>query len=255
MLACLQPFNCFYRHARYELAVTLLDIFKAPFVYVKFRDFFMADILTSIKGSLIDIGYMAYYFGNGNYLTQNPLGIHESSFYKWWVIVMSFAPFWWRFWQCIYKFYNFKDFKQFVNSMKYASKFIPTIVVLLGNKKKFGTDVTFWWYFGAELWATLFSLYWDFRWDWGMFIGTTRETRFIRDQTKFKKSFYYFCMVQNLVFRFWWVPNCITIRYYGHLLWFDALGVMAFISAVVEIVRRTIWAILRVENEFFNNFE
>lgn len=68
VLACVQPFfNCFYRHARYELGVTLLYIFKAPFAYVRFRDFFMADILCSIKGSLMDIGYMAYYFGNGNF--------------------------------------------------------------------------------------------------------------------------------------------------------------------------------------------
>jgi len=30
---------------------------------------------------------------------------------------------------------------------------------------------------------------------------------------------------------------------------------MIFLGVMVEAVRRTIWAILRVENEFYNNFE
>ena len=30
---------------------------------------------------------------------------------------------------------------------------------------------------------------------------------------------------------------------------------MLFTSMIIETYRRTIWAVLRIENEFFNNFE
>lgn len=57
MVICLQPFNkCFHRNARYELLYTLWQIFKAPFGYVRFRDFFLADVITSMHTPLVDIG-------------------------------------------------------------------------------------------------------------------------------------------------------------------------------------------------------
>lgn len=33
------------------------------------------------------------------------------------------------------------------------------------------------------------------------------------------------------------------------------IEIMTFLSMMAEAVRRTIWALFRVENEFFNNFE
>ena len=33
------------------------------------------------------------------------------------------------------------------------------------------------------------------------------------------------------------------------------LELFTFISMMVEIIRRTFWSLIRVENEFFNNFE
>ena len=33
------------------------------------------------------------------------------------------------------------------------------------------------------------------------------------------------------------------------------IEIMAFVGMMTEAIRRTVWAIIRVENEFFNNFE
>jgi hypothetical protein len=49
-------FKCCYRRARYQLGIVLWNILIAPFGSVRFRDFFMADIITSMGTPLSDIG-------------------------------------------------------------------------------------------------------------------------------------------------------------------------------------------------------
>lgn len=154
---------------------------------------------------LVDIGYTFYYFVNGDFLTRN--GDYEKSegFMYHFVLIMAFLPYWFRFWQCIHKWFTAANKMQLVNSGKYLSKFGPPLAFYLGAAKKVDVDSSFWIYFAAQMFQTLFCMYWDFRWDWGMFIGTKKKTRFIRDQTKFSKKFYYFAMLSNFIFRFWWL--------------------------------------------------
>jgi hypothetical protein len=59
---CVQPcFKCGYRTARYQLLITFIEIFKAPFGRVRFRDFFFADVLTSVGTTLQDFGIAIFY--------------------------------------------------------------------------------------------------------------------------------------------------------------------------------------------------
>jgi len=62
IIMCLNPFNCFHRMARKELGYTILQILIAPFGSVRFRDFFFADVLTSIGKPLGDMGFIAVHF-------------------------------------------------------------------------------------------------------------------------------------------------------------------------------------------------
>ena len=103
--------------------------------------------------------------------------------------------------------------------------------------------------------TTTFCLYWDFRWDWGLFIGTTNKTRFLRDEMKFSHKFYYGAMLTNFILRFWWLIGVFTVKYSGSTLIVEQLGILTFVSGMAEAARRTLWSVLRVENEFFNNFE
>jgi len=104
--------------------------------------------------------------------------------------------------------------------------------------------------------TTLFCLYWDFKWDWGLFRGTTRETWLLRDQTKFSPLFYYCLMITNTALRFWWVIPTLSMagNNFGVPLLYN-FQVMVFLGMIAEAVRRGLWSIVRVENEFFNNFE
>ena len=61
-LYCLNPFfRCGYRTARFQLLITLKEIFISPFGRVRFRDFFFADVITSMSVPLSDIGNTCYY--------------------------------------------------------------------------------------------------------------------------------------------------------------------------------------------------
>ena len=62
-------------------------------------------------------------------------------------------------------------------------------------------------------------------------------------------------MFSNTLFRLWWIVGSFTITFGDSALFLDKLGLLTFLSMMIEAIRRTIWAVLRVENEFHNNFE
>lgn len=58
------------------------------------------------------------------------------------------------------------------------------------------------------------------------------------------------------MFRFWWLIGSAHIRFAGtSAFWLDHIEAMTMIGVMVELTRRMVWAVIRVENEFFNNFE
>ena len=59
---CLMPVHCFYFRGRVQLAKTLLHIFISPFGKVRFRHFFLADIITSMTAPLQHLFIIACYF-------------------------------------------------------------------------------------------------------------------------------------------------------------------------------------------------
>ena len=71
----------------------------------------------------------------------------------------------------------------------------------------------------------------------------------MRDQVTFSHGFYYKAIVTNLLLRFWWL----IAVFIG--LDETNLQITLFIGMMAEAIRRTLWAIIRIENEFFNNFE
>jgi len=92
-------------------------------------------------------------------------------------IIVAFLPYWWRFWQCIKKWYKSGNIWQLVNAGKYFSKFGPAITVKILHASKYidydaDKNAPFYYFFIAEMIQTMFSLYWDYVWDWGLFFGT-----------------------------------------------------------------------------------
>lgn len=68
IILCLLPLHVFYLRTRQELMRVLFNIFLSPFGIVKFKHFFLADILTSMVYPLKDIGSMVCFFASGAWL-------------------------------------------------------------------------------------------------------------------------------------------------------------------------------------------
>ena len=66
-------------------------------------------------------------------------------------------------------------------------------------------------------------------------------------------NLYYFVIVEDLFCRFFWTTSLLSPAAVNTL--FFSSEVLFFVQEVVEGVRRTLWAFVRVENENINNFE
>ena len=104
----------------------------SPFGTVRFKDFFLADVITSMSTPLADIGLIVLLVGQGHDSNKSKIAIYFT--------IMSFAPYWWRFWQCINKRVKQGNKQQEANALKYLSKFGPPVAVLLGSGKTFDTQ-------------------------------------------------------------------------------------------------------------------
>jgi hypothetical protein len=65
VVLCCLPLHLFYLKTRLELFKTLMHILIAPFGPVKFKDFFLADILTSLTHSFKDFISTIFFFISG----------------------------------------------------------------------------------------------------------------------------------------------------------------------------------------------
>ena len=95
-------------------------------------------------------------------------------------VLCSILPFWWRFWQCINKFYNTRYVEvevsnnkrvsklHMINALKYAAKLVPPIVlaVYAGSSKIEGDHFQLW--FWTQMFATIYVTSWDYYMDWGL---------------------------------------------------------------------------------------
>ena len=122
------------------------------------------------------------------------------------------------------------------------------LIILFGSKGLF-----FWLYIFFQMLATIFVTVWDFFMDWGLFRSTKKSTPYLRNQLTFEPSFYYKCMFLNLILRhFWLIPLFLNPHFNNGLSCFQPL---ILTSMLAEMVRRSIWSVIRVENESLNNFE
>ena len=107
-----------------------------------------------------------------------------------------------------------------------------------------------------QLIATFYCLVWDYYMDWGLFRSWKAESFGLRPRLKYPQWFYYFAMFTNFLMRFYWVLAIWHFTFHDdNEFVMNYFEVFPFMSLMIEAIRRTQWALIRVENEFFNNFE
>ena len=76
-----------------------------------------------------------------------------------------------------------------------------------------------------------------------------RRNSILREETRFPDSIYYIAMLLDLIFRISWAVSLFPTA-------FGITGDMHYVSlplGCVEVIRRCIWNVFRLENEHINN--
>ena len=211
LLLCIMPIHCFYLRARKQVAKSLWETLISPFGRVKFRDFFLADIITSMTGPIQHMFIIACYYKEGHFKTGLPVKIQDecqvANGFFW---VFAFLPYWWRFAQCLNKYKNTKMKVHLINGGKYFSCLVSPAVLMFLVKSdsrtglKFKDNNMFWLYFVCKFVQTTYCFIWDIYMDWGLLRQNKpgSNNRFLREKMNFPPVFYYWAIFSDFILRY-----------------------------------------------------
>lgn len=119
-----------YRVARFEIIKVLGHILISPYGLVKFRDFFLADVITSARLMLSDSTSMVCFYTSKEFLIEtDPVTCswQPNLNYVWAII-----PYWWRFWQCLHRYYGDRsNTNQLINAGKYFMSMMSGVLAMM----------------------------------------------------------------------------------------------------------------------------
>jgi hypothetical protein len=258
MFVLFNPFDVLQLQARYRFCKVVLRNASAPFLAVRFEDFFLGDQITSHSRTLVDIVYIFVFYFSGARESGAPL----SAFPKAVKVICSFLPLWWRFAQCFRRYadqgqvtgrvrwffwYVDKRWHHLHNAGKYGSSILALIMSAANDHATSGPLFYVW--LCCAIWSTAYSFFWDMWYDWGLWRNTTvgKKNWLLREKLQYPQPVYYVCMVADLVLRLTWALSMCPFD--------DELSkpVHTFIYGTLEISRRIMWNCFRVENEQLHN--
>ena len=124
LICFLLPLPVLYHSSRLWLIKELGRILLAPFCVVTFADFWIADQLNSLAVVMLDLELFLCYLVYGQYASKDSLFQCGSIYYGLRPLV-AILPAWWRFAQCLRRYYNTRNaFPHLVNAGKYSTSFV-----------------------------------------------------------------------------------------------------------------------------------
>ncbi|KAJ8668179.1 hypothetical protein QAD02_009842 [Eretmocerus hayati] len=256
----LNPFKVFRHEARFWLLRICWRVIIAPFAYVNFADFWLADQLNSLAFALMDFQFLTcFYLTNGNWMeAADPNKDYTkqctsgSTYIR---PIVNCLPAWFRFAQCIRRYRDSKEaFPHLVNAGKYATTFLVVLTMTLRMEYKSNYSSTWespwlWLWVVSCIINSVYSYTWDIKMDWGLLDSNAGENKFLREEVVYSSSsFYYFAIIEDFILRFVWVANLVLVEYN-----FISSDLMISILAPLEVFRRFVWNFFRLENEHLNN--
>ena len=248
----------------------LKNCLQAPFVPVTFRDVFSADVLTSFTRVIADSLYASCWVVSGAFLTPHDSSTNStistntdfgSSYMHctnhnmlYFVSIVQMWPLIIRTFQCLRSMRDSKwnVYPQGYNACKYL---LSVVVVIIGLQDSTDTGV----YFFFIALSTLYKWWWDVVMDWGLFevlptnlfdlfdiYSYPQKKMFLRKSLMYpRENVYYVCIVIDLFLRFLWVLSTLPPDSLHNLVGYQ----LSFFLGSMEILRRCMWGMLRVEYE------
>ncbi|XP_063221184.1 solute carrier family 53 member 1-like [Bacillus rossius redtenbacheri] len=249
------PTRTFQHEARFWALRVLGRIVAAPFFYVHFADFWLADQLNSLVVVLLDFQFtICFYISNPNWMEASDSNMCSDFL---WVLrpIVTCLPAWWRFSQCLRRYRDTKEaFPHLANAGKYATTFFVILFSSLhsaySDRYTFASDEPY-----LYLWvlvsivSSCYAYTWDIKMDWGLFDSKAGDNKYLREEIVYSSTgYYYFAIVEDFVLRFVWVLSMsLTEMGYIHA------DLMVTILTPLEVFRRFVWNFFRLENEHLNN--
>lgn len=234
----------------------LLRTLWAPLYPVTFRDGFVGDILTSTVRPLQDIVWIS--------ITLVWSSSQKIYSYSWWIYSVflpacAVSPLWYRYLQNLRQTYDSKSRWPYLgNAFKYLLAAQVGLFGVYGQERH-----SYFWIFSFVI-ATLYQVWWDIFMDWELFVRDRNDAYVYKLRTKRlykRKWMYYAIFVTNILLRFCWTLTFVPLKSVTksgilrdtfflredsgtlhHLL-------MGPLLAIAEILRRSLWGLLRVELE------
>lgn len=253
-----------------------INCLKAPLIPLTFRDVFAADVTTSFTRIISDSAYASCWVLSGAFLTRHDtdddvpvststdFGSSYMNCSSYTMVVcaalLQLLPLIIRTLQCTRgcRDSHWNIYPQGWNTLKYL---LSIVVVLLAVDTP-STEI----YNAVVVLVTVYKWWWDVAMDWGMFeilptwqLLTSKDSlynklnkMFLRPSTMYPSiAFYYFCIIADLGLRYLWVLSLLPPSTVGG---FVSLQLSFFLGSM-EIVRRSMWGILRVEWEHLKHLK
>jgi hypothetical protein len=157
------PIKLFQSVIRFPTIVAAFNCLYSPFSEVRFLEFFVADVMTSLVKPFIDVALITCWATSysGENVFENGI-CHPRMF---WAIFAWYLPFHIRFWQCVNKWWYTGDaFPHLVNAGKYFAS-----IMMIWSNYFYGLDPSLRMVvFCLYLFASTYSFIWDILMDWGL---------------------------------------------------------------------------------------
>ncbi|KAI1746028.1 EXS family-domain-containing protein [Xylaria scruposa] len=241
LLVIFFPARVLFYRSRQWLAYSHFRLFFAGLYPVEFRDFFLGDIYCSLTyaTSNVELFFCLY----ANYWENPPLC---NSSHSRLLGFFSTLPAIWRALQCIRRYYDTKNvFPHLVNCGKYVMTILSYVTLSLYRINNTHSNLALFITFSTV--NGLYTSVWDLFMDFSLLQPDARH-RFLRDILGLKRRWlYYVIMVVDPILRFGWIFYAIFTHDLQHNT------ITSFLVSLSEVIRRGMWALLRVENEHCGN--
>ncbi|KAL2260038.1 hypothetical protein VTK26DRAFT_6096 [Humicola hyalothermophila] len=208
---------------------------------VEFRDFFLGDIWCSLTYATCNVELFFCLYAHS---WDNPEECNSS--HSRLLGFLGALPPIWRALQCIRRYHDTRHvFPHLVNCGKYTMTIITAVLLSLYRISGTKTNLSFYIAFAAinAVYCSIWDLFMDFS-----LLQANAGQRLLRDFTALRPVWiYYFMMIVDPILRFSWIFYAIFTHNTQHS------NIVSFLVSLSEVIRRGLWALLRVENEHCSN--
>ena len=248
--------------SRAPLWRAIKEVAMTPFTSPTFFTAYVADVFTSMVKVFIDIAWTIGFIVSGDFLITDDADRTHSWQHQFWyknvlIPLICLAPLWFRFNQSLRKYVDTGiRGPNLANAFKYAlsqtvtlfGAFHPLYLFISDDNNQSGKAPTeslysvFW--MGLVVVSSLYSYFWDVYMDWGL---GRPSYFFLGPRLMYPNRFHYYgVMFIDLFLRFMWILSLLPPDSGAK---FEVPSYLTFVTMSLELIRRTLWGLFRLENE------